>query len=154
MRAGGGEGAPQLVARANQRNVDRIARQAVARRRIAWHMAAGEDAQAEADRPRQDHIGGERVGDRQRERQRQAPVGGVENNKSDDPDGQPAEAENKQALEEQPQRSHRVASLADSPNRTAHCRRAESGAQEEPRGGVAMPPVPHPWSDRRERLEG
>jgi len=100
-----GEGGAKLIQRADQGEIDRIARQAVAGDRVAGHMLALKNLQPHAHRVRQDDIGGHSICRGERQDGRQLLVHPVED-VDDQPDGEHAEPEDRQALEGADEKSH------------------------------------------------
>lgn len=104
--AGGGKGRGELREVAHEREIDRIARQAVAGHRIGRHMLAVEDFEAHAHRIGQHDIGRREIGRAEREDQRQFLIREAEDDEDDQPDGEGAERQNRHTLKKADQVSH------------------------------------------------
>src|SRR5580698_1043962 len=91
---------------ADEREIDRIARQAIAGDRVTRHMLAVLDFQAHANGIGQDEISRREIGRAEREDQRQFLMREAEDDENDQPDREGAESQNRHALQKADQVSH------------------------------------------------
>ena len=94
-----GEGRAQFRELAGEHEIDRIAGKAVAGEGEARDALALQDLETHPHDPRQDHIGGDCVGEGQRENCRKSVIGDLKDER-DQPDGKDSKTENKQTSNE------------------------------------------------------
>ena len=101
------ERALELMHRADQSEVDGIARQSIAGDRIAWHMALLKNPSSHSDGARQDYIGGDAIREGDGERHRKVLVGAHEYHEGDEPNDGGAERQDQETPQEKFEKPHR-----------------------------------------------